>query len=279
MPILTLHYKSKPLLKSNKQSITMKFTYSLSKRSFPPILAIQLLIIHSVSSLNLTNEYLNHKCILNQGEYNSGSQYEDNLNWIFREMRTRLYAITGFSHISVGKTTTDFVVVTTQCRGDTYESNCRTCLDTAIAGFRKRCPSNKGGIIWYNQCLLYISTIKEKIPIKTNYKNIFSMHNPNNVRGDAKLFAMRVMDFLSELILKVEKTTKYRLIFYAAGEKKLGKNKLYAMVQCLDLRIDCKRCLAWSITMLFKNDDIKQGARVLGTDCNVRYELYPFLRS
>ncbi|CAF2149276.1 BnaA01g12750D [Brassica napus] len=257
----------------------MKFSYSLSKRSFPPILAIQLLIIHSVSSLNLTNEYLNHKCILNQGKYNSGSQYEDNLNWIFREIHTRLYAITGFSHISVGKTTTDFVVVTTQCRGDTYESNCRTCLDTAIAGFRKRCPSNKGGIIWYNQCLLYISTIKEKIPIKTNYKNIFSMHNPNNVRGDAKLFAMRAMDFLSELILKVEKTTKYRLIFYAAGEKKLGKNKLYAMVQCLDLRIDCKRCLAWSITKLFKNGDIKQGARVLGTDCNVRYELYPFLRS
>ncbi|WZY69274.1 hypothetical protein YC2023_001514 [Brassica napus] len=225
-----------------------------------------------VSSLNLTNEYLNHECILNQGKYNSGSQYEDNLNWIFREIHTRLYAITGFSHISVGKTTTDFVVVTTQCRGDTYESNCRTCLDTAIAGFRKRCPSNKGGIIWYNQCLLYISTIKEKIPIKTNYKNIFSMHNPNNVRGDAKLFAMRAMDFLSELILKVEKTTKYRLIFYAAGEKKLGKNKLYAMVQCLDLRIDCKRCLAWSITMLFKNDDIKQGARVLGTDCNVSDE-------
>ncbi|KAF2541387.1 hypothetical protein F2Q70_00034890 [Brassica cretica] len=121
--------------------------------------------------------------------------------------------------------------------------------------------------------------LQEKIPIKTNYKNIFSMHNPNNVRGDAKLFAMRAKDFLSELILKVEKTTKYRLIFYSAGEKKLGKNKLYAMVQCLDLRIDCKRCLAWSITKLFKNDNIKQGARVLGTDCNVRYELYPFLRS
>ena len=134
MPILTLHYKSKPLLKSNKQSITMKFSYSLSNRSFPPILAIQFLIIHSVSSLNLTNEYLNHKCILNQGKYNSGSQYEDNLNWIFREIRTGLYAITGFSHISVGKTTTDFVVVTSQCRGDTYESNCRTCIDTAIAG-------------------------------------------------------------------------------------------------------------------------------------------------
>ena len=144
---------------------------------------------------------------------------------------------------------------------------------------RKRCPSNKGGIIWYDQCLLYINTIKEKDPAPTNYKNIFSMHNPNNVRGDAKLFAMRVMDFFSELTLKVKKTTKYSLIFYAAGEKKLGKNKLYAMVQCLQLTMDCKGCLTWSILKLFENNEIKQGARVLGTDCDLRYELYPFLRS
>ncbi|CDY10836.1 BnaC01g14510D [Brassica napus] len=51
------------------------------------------------------------------------------------------------------------------------------------------------------------------------------------------------------------------------------------MVQCIELTRDCKSCLAWSITKLFKNNDIKQGGRVLGTNCNVRYELYPFLRS
>ncbi|KAH0883200.1 hypothetical protein HID58_059296 [Brassica napus] len=43
---------------------------------------MQFLIIHSVSSLNLTNEYLNHKC----------------------------------------------------CRGDSYGSKCRTCIDIAVAG-------------------------------------------------------------------------------------------------------------------------------------------------
>ncbi|CAG7887358.1 unnamed protein product [Brassica rapa] len=276
MSILALHYKNHHL---RKKSITMKFSYSLSKRFSLPILILQFLIIHSVSSLNLTNEYLNHKCFLNQGKYKSGSQYEENLNWIFDDIRTSPYALTGFSHLSVGKTPADFVAVTSQCRGDTYESKCRTCIDTVISGFRKRCPSNKGGIIWYDQCLLYINTIKEKDPAPTNYKNIFSMHNPNNVRGDAKLFAMRVMDFFSELTLKVKKTTKYSLIFYAAGEKKLGKNKLYAMVQCLELTMDCKGCLTWSILKLFENNEVKQGARVLGTDCDLRYELYPFVRS
>nr|VDD06754.1 unnamed protein product [Brassica oleracea] len=84
--------------------------------------------------------------------------------------------------------------------------------------------------------------------------------------------------FSLSLTLKVKKITKGRILLYAAGEKKLGKNKLYATVQC-QLTIDCKSCLAWSITKLFKNVNIKQGARVLGTNCNVRYELYPFLRS
>ncbi|KAL0770841.1 hypothetical protein Bca101_035992 [Brassica carinata] len=94
------------------------------------------------------------------------------------------------------------------------------------------------------------------------------MHNPNNVREDAKLFAKRVLDFFSELTLKVEKTTSdgFRIILYAAGEKKLGKNTLYAMVQCLELTLDCKNCLTWSTTKLFKNGDIKQGARVFGSN-------------
>ncbi|XP_018469250.2 putative cysteine-rich repeat secretory protein 37 [Raphanus sativus] len=275
MSILALHYKNNYL---RTRSITMKFSYSLSKRFSLPILILQFFIIHSVSSLNLTNDYLNHKCFLNQGKYKSGSEYDENLIWIFNDIRTVPYEVTGFSRLSVGKTPDDFVAVTSQCRGDTYESKCRTCIGTAISGFRKRCPSNKGGIIWYDQCLLYINTIKEKVPEPINYKNIISMYNPNNVRGDAELFATRVMEFFSELTLKVKKTTKYSLILYAAGEKKLGKNKLYAMVQCLELSMNCKSCLTWSISKLFKNE-IKQGARVLGTNCDVRYELYPFLRS
>ncbi|XP_013635188.1 putative cysteine-rich repeat secretory protein 35 [Brassica napus] len=258
----------------------MKFSYSLSKRFVFPNLAIQFLIIHSVSSLNITNEYLNHKCFLNQGIYNSGSEYEDSLNILFRKVRTDDYARTGFMHLTKGPAS-DSVTVMFQCRGDSYGSKCRTCADTAVAGFRKRCPRNKGGIIWYDQCFLWVSEIGESMSIKTNYKNIFSMYNPNNVRWGAKLFAKRAMDFFSELTLKVKKNTEAGsiIILYAAGEKKLGKNTLYAMVQCVSLTIDCKSCLAWSITKLFKNGDIREGGRVLGMNCDVRYEIYPFLRS
>ncbi|KAL0666982.1 hypothetical protein Bca4012_029686 [Brassica carinata] len=229
------------------------------------------LVIHSVLSLNLTNEYLNHKCLFDQGKYSSGSKYEKNLNHAFHIMRDETFAETGFSHTSIG-TPPDSVTVMLQCRGDTYGSRCHTCSDIALAGLRKRCPRNKGGLIWYDQCFLYISTIGEEIPYRTNYKDIFSMHNHNNVRGDVKNFTKRAMDFFSELTLKVEKTVHdgLGLIFYSAGEKKLGKNKLYAMVQCIGLTLDCKSCLTLSIKKLFENGNIKQGARVLGSNCDVR---------
>ncbi|KAJ4891529.1 putative cysteine-rich repeat secretory protein 17 [Raphanus sativus] len=121
---------------------------------------MQFFIIRSISSLNLTNEYLNHKCLFNQGKYNSGSEYEKNLNGIFHYIRTRPFENVGFSQSGNGTTAENFVTVLLQCRGDSYGSKsygskCRTCLDTAILGFRKKCPSIKGGMIWYDQCFLH----------------------------------------------------------------------------------------------------------------------------
>lgn len=115
------------------KNLTMKLSFSLSKRFVFVILAMLFLIIHSVLSLNLTNEYLNHKCLLNQGKYSSGSKYEENLNRVFHFMRDNTFAETGFSHTSVG-TAPDSVTIMLQCRGDTYRSKCHTCADTAVAG-------------------------------------------------------------------------------------------------------------------------------------------------
>lgn len=111
----------------------MKFSFSLSKLSVFFILVIPFLIIHSVSSLNLTNEYINHKCLFNQGKYRSGSKYEENLNRAFNVMRDNTYAETGFTDTDIG-TSPDSVTIVSQCRGDTYGSKCHTCLDVAVAG-------------------------------------------------------------------------------------------------------------------------------------------------
>ncbi|EOA32725.1 hypothetical protein CARUB_v10016029mg [Capsella rubella] len=257
----------------------MYSSYSLCKYlvSFH-ILAIQLLI-RSVSSLNITNEYLNHKCRVDQGKYQPGCKYEKDLNSLIRfnadDTSTR-----GFIHSasSEGRNSTTIIF---QCRGDTHKSNCRTCYDTAVAGFRKRCPRNKGGIIWYDQCFLDISMINEHVPRKMNYQNTFSMHNTNNVKGDTKSFNKKTRDLLQRLIGEADKEGPdgVELLYYAVGEERIGTRKVYAMVECVKDVADCRLCLEWSIKRLPKCCDGKQGARVLGTNCNLRYELYPFLRT
>lgn len=43
------------------------------------------------------------------------------------------------------------------CRGDVSTSDCKTCVVEAGSEIRKRCPNNKGAIIWYDNCLVKYS--------------------------------------------------------------------------------------------------------------------------
>lgn len=110
----------------------MYSSYSLSKRlvSFN-ILAIQLLIC-SASSLNLTNDYLNHKCRVDQGKYQPGSEYEKELNTLSRSVATHHFT-DGFTHMSNSRDTKSITIIF-QCRGDSYSSKCNSCYATAFAG-------------------------------------------------------------------------------------------------------------------------------------------------
>ncbi|VVA98982.1 unnamed protein product [Arabis nemorensis] len=111
-----------------------------------------------------------------------------------------------------------------------------------------------------------------------DYENTFSMQNPNNVSEDTKSFNKKAMDFLHKLVLKALIPDGIYVVDYAAGEERLGENKLYAMVQCAKITGKCKACLESAIKELSKCCGGKQGARVvLGISCNLRYELYPFL--
>ncbi|VVB16701.1 unnamed protein product [Arabis nemorensis] len=105
------------------------------------------------------------------------------------------------------------------------------------------------------------------------------MQNPNNVRGDTNSFNHKTIDFLHKLTQKAIMPKDRPVVeFYAAGEDRLGANKLYGMVLCTQSMIGCDICLESAIKELSKCCGGKQGARVfVGTSCNLRYELYPFL--
>ncbi|XP_019092638.1 PREDICTED: putative cysteine-rich repeat secretory protein 36 [Camelina sativa] len=248
----------------------MHSLYSLSKYLVCfQILAVQLFVRY-VSSLNLTNAYVHHKCLVDQGKYKPGSEYEENLNYLINHISTQKFP-DGFTHTSRGDAP-NFITIVFQCRGDSYGSKCSSCYATNL---RKRCQRYKGAIIWYDQCFLDVSSF-DSPPTMIDYKNTFAMHNQKTVNEDAESFNKKTRDFLYSLMLKADKP---KAGSYAAGELRLGAKKLYAMVQCaLDI-FQCKVCLEWSINELSKCCYSKQGARFLGTSCNIRYELYPFLRT
>ncbi|EOA39171.1 hypothetical protein CARUB_v10012131mg [Capsella rubella] len=209
------------------------------------ILAI-LLLIRSASSLNLTNDYLHHKCRM--------------ASYTFLMVRI---SIPPPSYSNVAVTLTN------------------PSASPVFPPQSPGCPRNKGGTIWYDQCFLDVNMINLHAPRRMNYENTFSMHNSNNVRGNTNSFNKKTTDFLHNLIVKADTTDVDGLnfLYYAAGELRLGEKTLYAMVQCAKDILSCKDCLKWSIRELSKCCDGKQGGRVLSTSCNLRYELYPFLRT
>ncbi|EOA32913.1 hypothetical protein CARUB_v10016238mg [Capsella rubella] len=251
---------------------------------FLAVVAIQLVFIRNVSSLNLTNEYLHHKCLVSEGKYKPGSDYEDVLDDHIRTLSTSTFR-SGSMHMTSGRKPNAATIIY-QCRGDSYGSKCRSCYSAGIAGVM-RCPRNKGGIVWFDQCFVQITSIPSiDLDIwKIYYENNFAIYNPKKVSGDRKLFYKETMALLGELTLKANSKDNMddgKMALYAAGEKRVGTKKLYATVQCMrDLVTPkmCKECLETIIKKYVKCCDGKQGGRVLGTSCDFRYELYPFLRN
>ncbi|CAN8274300.1 unnamed protein product [Cochlearia groenlandica] len=255
---------------------------------FLVVVATQLLFICNASQLNLTNTYLHHKCLVSQGKYNPGSEYEKTLNNLVR-LLTRFNFSRGFNHVTIGEAPIN-VTIKYQCRGDSYGSKCQSCFNDGILGLRRRCPRNKGGIIWFDQCFVELTSINmiDARSKNIDYENNFSLHNPNKVSGDANSFNKETTSFLKMLTLKANnennKGENGEMALYASGEKKLGGTmKLYAMVQCIRDKYYmtklCKECLETIISEFSKCCDGKQGGRILGEYCTFRYELYPFLRA
>ncbi|XP_010481161.1 PREDICTED: putative cysteine-rich repeat secretory protein 10 [Camelina sativa] len=256
---------------------------SVSKRfvsvSILAVVTLHFPFIQSVLSLNQTNAYLQHVCIKSDGTYKSESSYESSVKVLLDFIGADLDY--GFGSGSAGSNGSA-IYAKFQCRGDTSESKCRSCLTTAFSGIRRLCPHNKGRIIWYDNCILDLSSIYTYGEIDN--KHIFYLYNAKDVNGDTKLFNKNTRALLYKLKEKASRKEQkpYRKDYmYAAGEESLGKMKLYAMVQCTqDLSVkNCSVCLDGIMAKLPRCCNGKQGGRVLNPNCNFRYEFYPFVQT
>lgn len=102
--------------------------------------------------------------------------------------------------------------------------------------------------------------------------------------SDRGLFNKETSALLEKLAYKASDRNNLdgkQLVLYAAGEKRIGTKKVYAMVQCTKDLIftKCFECLEGILRKFPQCCDGKRGGRVFSTSCNFRYELYPFLRN
>ena len=215
---------------------------------------------------------LYHFCSSSQKFIDNGT-YETNLN----KLMGYLYLAappTGFGKGSVGEKN-DKVNGLALCRGDVSNTDCKACITESSGEIRKRCPDNKAAIIWYDYCLLKYSNVN--FFGQVDHQNMFYMWNLNNV-SDPDSFNQKTKELLSNLAQQAFNAMK----MYATGELELEESKkLYGLTQCTrDLSSsDCKKCLDDAISKLPNCCDGKEGGRVVGGSCNIRYEIYPFVNS
>ncbi|EEF46663.1 DUF26 domain-containing protein 2 precursor, putative [Ricinus communis] len=206
--------------------------------------------------------------------FTANGPYESNLNKLAGNLYFQVPK-EGFGFGSSGRDP-DQAYGLALCRGDVSSSDCKTCVVEASSEIRKRCPTNKAAIIWYDNCLYKYSD--KKYFGQIDNRNKFYMWNVRVVNDSAE-FNQKTKELLSELASQAYVTSK----LYATGESdKLGKsNKLYGLVQCTrDLSSgDCRKCLDGIITELPSCCDGKEGGRVVSGSCNFRYEIYPFVNA
>ncbi|CAN8270386.1 unnamed protein product [Cochlearia groenlandica] len=241
------------------------------------LMATQLVFIRTVSSLiNNTNTYISHKCDTKQGKYKPGSKYEETRN-------NSIYGLAlgdfrgGFEFSATNYDDNGLNSIVFQCRGDSYGPKCRDCYAAAVYGIRRRCPNDKGSIIWYDRCFLELSSVETHS--KVNFDNSFCMSNPKKLHGDINLFHTAWSSLLKNL---TNKALRNKGGFYAGGEGMFGKKKIYGMAQCVGdvpSATACKVCIE-RVSKKFENCwRDKEGGRFYGRSCSFRFEFYPFLNT
>ncbi|XP_026425318.1 putative receptor-like protein kinase At4g00960 [Papaver somniferum] len=216
-------------------------------------------------------EYFNHLCL--GANYTNGSKFQSNLNILFPSIiQNRYYNAT------VGQSP-DTVYGSIQCRGDVTLDACQNCVQmiTQVNKEFDNCPNSKQAIVWYDTCMLRYSD-QDYFTIMLEGPRYYLV-NRNNVPNPSQ-FKPILNDLLTGLFGEAGSSGFYTN-FATADKDITNRTKLYGLVQCTaDIpSSSCSRCLFRAMDVLPGCCDGKEGARVIGPSCMLRYELYSFYES
>ncbi|XP_010267891.1 PREDICTED: cysteine-rich receptor-like protein kinase 10 [Nelumbo nucifera] len=200
-------------------------------------------------------------------------RFQTNLNvLLFRTLYNE--GVLGFNSTTIGENP-DKVYGLFLCRGDVASDLCPSCIDVASHQIIEKCPGRKRATIWFDECFVRYSD--------TPFFSIldspsFYMWNTQNV-SETDGFNQQLENMLNQLTTRAAFDPAARM--FATGEVNFTEfRSIYGLAQCTsDLsRNDCNTCLLTAISYIPICCDGKQGGRVIGQNCYVRYEIYPFYR-
>ncbi|GMY32332.1 putative receptor-like protein kinase At4g00960 [Fagus crenata] len=231
--------------------------------------AICILIVQAIAQPS----FLYYSC-LDNGNYTRNSTYQANLNDLLSSLTSNTKIDYGFYNKSYGQNP-DKVYALGLCRGDVKPEVCRSCLNNATNLLPLLCPYQKEARGWYDYCMLRYS-LRNIFGIKED-SAAFYMWNTNNVSANVNQFKQDLKTLLDRN--RDQAAAGGSLRKFAVGKATAPNfQTLYALMQCTpDLsELDCSDCLDRAMGYIPQCCDGKQGGRVLGPSCSLRFEVYLF---
>ncbi|KAJ8774215.1 hypothetical protein K2173_009646 [Erythroxylum novogranatense] len=210
-------------------------------------------------------------------DYSPNDAFASNMNQLFTSLFSTV-PNSGYGGESLGQNS-DRVHGLALCTSDVRDQRCKTCLEDAGREIRKRCPSNKRAIIWYDDCMLKYSN--KKFFGSFDRHNKFYQCNPKKVclhhRYDFTIARLVLLDLLMT-------GTRNNGNLYASHSVEIrsdSNDRIYGFSQCTrDISIDkCLTCLGRISSRLRHACFRRTGGKYLSGSCMVRYESYPFAYS
>lgn len=214
------------------------------------------------------------------GNFNQNSTYQANILALSVTLpKNTSSSRTLFAFASVG-TVPEIVYALALCRGDANASACGNCVSDGFKNAQQLCPYSKVAAVYDDLC--YVGFSNQNILSATGGDNsALILMSDSNVTAPVKEAFDAAVGVLLNATADYAATNSSRR--FGTGEKGFetvdkGKPKIYGVAQCRpDMApADCRSCLGNIIANMPQYLSGRQGGRILGLQCNYRYEQYPF---